>query len=55
MASGSTIDGRLVVEPQADERRAETAERRLALDADVEQAGMKGDRDGKPGEDEIVA
>ena len=38
---------------QADERRAEAAERRLALAADVEQPGVEGDGDREAGEDEV--
>ena len=40
-------------EMQADERHAEPGKRRLAFSADVEQAGVVGDRDRKPREDEV--
>ena len=37
---------------KSDKRRAEASDIGLALGADVEQARMETDRDGKPGEDE---
>ena len=38
---------------KADDRHTEPADHRLALGANVEQTGMGGDREGKPGEEEI--
>ena len=53
-ASGSTtITRQARVERQGDQRDAEAADIGLALAADVEQAGMEGDRDGEAGEDEV--
>ena len=45
--------GQHAVEGQADERHAEAGDIGLALAADVEQAGMEGDRHREPGEDEV--
>ena len=41
------------IEGEADERHAEAADIGLPLAADVEQAGMEGDRDRQAGEDEV--
>ncbi len=42
-----------MVEGEADDADAEAGDIGLALAADVEQAAMEGDRDGKAGEDEV--
>ena len=51
--SGTSEQAGQGAEVEADERRAEAADSRLPLAADVEQPGMEGDRDREAGEDEV--
>ena len=53
MASGRTSDEGHARHGEADERDAEAGDIGLAVAADVEEAGMEGDGDGEPGEDEV--